>query len=71
MKKAILIAAFSILTAMVQESKGPDIGAQVNTDIALLPTVTQNSQTWGQGTVRILKIAILLSTTIVLNYPYR
>jgi hypothetical protein len=47
-----------------------DIGAEVNTEIAMLPTVTQNSQTWAQGTVTIPAGNYSQSTTIVLNSPY-
>jgi hypothetical protein len=69
MKNAILISTFSILTLSAQ-AQTSDIGARVNTDIASLPTVTQNSQTWGQGTVRIPQGTYTLSSTIVLNSPY-
>jgi len=69
MKRAILIFTFSILATRAH-AQGSDIGAQVNTEIATLHTVTQNSQTWGQGTVRIPQGSYTLSTTIVLNSPY-
>jgi len=69
MKKAILIFAFSILTAKTH-AQSSDIGTQVNNEIASLPTVTQNSQTWAQGTVTIYAGTYNLSTTIVLNSPY-
>jgi hypothetical protein len=69
MKKAILIFAFSIWTASTQ-AQVPDIGTYVNNQIASLPTVTQNGQTWAQGTVNITAGTYNLSTTIALNSPY-
>jgi|GEM_PF-4553064 len=69
MKKEILIVVFSILTAGAQ-AQSSDIGTQVNNEIASLPTVTQNSQTWTQGTVTIYAGTYTYSTTIVLNSPY-
>src|SRR5882762_2670331 len=70
-KKTILIFAFSILllTARVQ-AQGTDIGVQINNEIASLPTVTQNLQTWAQGMVTIPAGNYTLSTTIVINSPY-
>ncbi len=47
-----------------------DIGAAVNNEIASLPTVTQNSQTWSQGTVTIPAGSYRQIATIVLNSPY-
>ncbi len=68
MKKVILIFAVSVLVATAH-AQGTDIGAQVNSEIASLPTITQNSQTWAQGTVIIPVGSYTLSTTIVLNSP--
>lgn len=86
MKKLILIFAFLILAGSVRAEvmgggagvpvngrSGPpvlDIGAEVNNEIAMLPTITQNSQTWSQGTVTIPVGSYIQSTTIVLNSPY-
>jgi hypothetical protein len=47
-----------------------EIGAQVNNEIAMLPTVTQNSQTWAQGTVNIPVGVYRQHSTIVINSPY-
>jgi hypothetical protein len=69
MKKAILFLVFSVLNVGAY-AQGTDIGALVNGQIASLPTITQNSQTWAQGTVRIPAGSYTLSTTIVLNSPY-
>ena len=49
---------------------GADIGARVNTAIGWLPTVTQNGQTWTQGTIIIPAGNYTFSTTINLNSPY-
>jgi hypothetical protein len=47
-----------------------DIGVQVNNQIASLPTVTQNSQTWAQGTVIIPAGTYRQMATIVIDSPY-
>jgi len=70
-KKTILVFAFSIsLLTTGAQAQGTDIGVQVNNEIASLPTVTQNSQTWAQGMVTIPAGNYTLSTTIVINSPY-
>jgi hypothetical protein len=72
MKKLVLIFGFSIFAgnSMSGSAKTWDIGAEVNNQIASLPTVTQNSQTWAQGTVTIPAGSYNQVTTIVLNSPY-
>ncbi|WP_213804640.1 hypothetical protein [Granulicella sp. dw_53] len=47
-----------------------DIGAEVNDEIALLPTVTQNGQTWAQGTVNIPVGNYAQTTTILIASPF-
>jgi len=72
MKKPCLFFVFSIFVNSTYGTaqKKMDIGAQVNNQLASLPTVTQNSQTWVQGTVTIPAGTYRQSTTIVLNSPY-
>jgi hypothetical protein len=72
MKKLVLIFAFLIFAGngMSGGAQSWDIGAAVNNEIASLPTVTQNSQTWLQGTVTIPAGSYRQITTIVLNSPY-
>src|SRR4030088_888035 len=72
MKKLCLVFVFSIFVNSTSGTaqKKMDIGAQVNNQLASLPTVTQNSQTWVQGTVTIPAGTYRQSTTIVLNSPY-
>ncbi len=71
-RRLILSVSFSILagTGVPGSAQRLDIGAQVNNEIASLPTVTQNSQTWAQGTVIIPVGNYWQTTTIVLNSPY-
>jgi hypothetical protein len=47
-----------------------EIGVEVNNEIAALPTVTQNLQTWSQGTVNVPVGVYQQLTTIVINSPY-
>jgi hypothetical protein len=47
-----------------------EIGAEVNNEIAALPKVTLNSQTWAQGTVNVPVGVYRQLTTIVINSPY-
>jgi hypothetical protein len=79
MKKLLLIFVFSALATVAQAGSTSakagttsvmDIGAEVNNEIAMLPTITQNSQTWSQGIVTIPVGSYMQSTTIVLNSPY-
>jgi hypothetical protein len=72
MGRFVLCAAFSFVagTGVSEALQRLDIGAEVNNQIASLPTVTQNSQTWPQGTVIIPVGSYLQTTTIVLNSPY-
>jgi hypothetical protein len=72
MRRLVLGVALSILaeTGMPGGAQQLDIGAEVNNRIASLPTITQNSQTWAQGTVIIPVGSYIQTTTIVLNSPY-
>ena len=71
MKKLCLVFVFSIfVNSAPGTAQKMDIGAQVNNQLASLPAVTQNSQTWVQGTVTIPAGTYTQSTTIVLNSPY-
>jgi hypothetical protein len=71
MIKFILPFVISILAnGMLGTAQTIEIGAAVNNQIASLPRVTQNSQTWTQGTVTIAAGTYSQSTTIVLNSPY-
>ena len=64
---ASLIFAGSTRTCVAQQW---DIGTQVNNQIASLPTVTLNSQTWTQGTVTIPAGTYSQNATIVINSPF-
>ncbi|WP_035352120.1 hypothetical protein [Edaphobacter aggregans] len=70
MKKLILAFSIFVGSGASGTAQTWDIGVVVNNQIASLPTVTQNSQTWAQGTVTIPAGTYRQFATIVLNSPY-
>jgi hypothetical protein len=65
MRIAALVLALSAAVAAAQ-----DIGSIVNGQLAALPTVVQNGQTWAQGTVTIPAGNYVQTTTILIASPY-
>jgi hypothetical protein len=72
MKKLIFIFASLIFAESTRPCVAQqwDIGTHVNNQIASLPTVTLNSQTWAQGTVTIPTGTYSQNATIVINSPF-
>jgi hypothetical protein len=70
LKKLMIIFSMFIGSVACGRAQLWDIGTQVNNEIASLPTVTQNSQTWTQGTVVIPAGTYRQIETIVINSPY-